>query len=156
TNAHVIIEQPATPAEDTHDTGSTTPSGVVPWIVSGRGAEALRDQATRLAERIGVDTGATAVDVGYSLARDRSTFDHRAVVIGTARAALERGLAAVTQGGEAPDVVRGTEVEGRTAFLFSGQGSQRPGAGRQLYDAHPVFADALDEVCAHFDGLLER
>ncbi|MGQ4406262.1 type I polyketide synthase [Streptomyces hayashii] len=155
TNAHVIVEQPPA-AEDARDTAATTPTGVVPWVVSGRGAEALRDQAARLAERIGVDPGATAVDVGYSLAHGRSTFDHRAVVFGADRAALERGLTAVARGGEAPDVVRGTETEGRTAFLFSGQGSQRAGAGRELYDAHPAFADALDEVCAHFDGLLER
>ncbi|WP_445037383.1 type I polyketide synthase, partial [Streptomyces hayashii] len=155
TNAHVIVEQPPA-AEDARDTAATTPTGVVPWVVSGRGAEALRDQAARLAERIGVDPGATAVDVGYSLAHGRSTFDHRAVVFGADRAALERGLTAVARGGEAPDVVRGTETEGRTAFLFSGQGSQRAGVGRELYDAHPAFADALDEVCAHFDGLLER
>ncbi|MBX4180226.1 CurL C-terminal domain-containing protein, partial [Streptomyces geysiriensis] len=114
------------------------PLPVVPWVLSGRNEAALRAQADRLAEHVAGREELTPLDVGFSLATTRSTFDHRAVVVGRDREELLSGLATVVSGG--------TPVQGKTAFVFSGQGSQRAGMGRELYDAFPVFAQALDEV----------
>ncbi|GAA0604022.1 hypothetical protein GCM10010174_20650 [Kutzneria viridogrisea] len=145
TNAHTIIEQ--APAEEQAPV-TGTPGAVLPWLVSGRSAEALRAQAERLLSRV---DGADPVDLAYSLATARSTFEHRAVVLGESAEDLRRGLTALVSGDRIPGVLRGNAFTGKTAFLFSGQGSQRAGMGRELYEAFPVFADALDAVLARFD-----
>ncbi|MDX8029263.1 SDR family NAD(P)-dependent oxidoreductase [Lentzea sp. BCCO 10_0856] len=114
-------------------------AGAAPLLVSAKSAEALRAQANKLLECEDV----RRMDLGYSLVTTRAALEHRAVVIGD-------GLEALAEGRVSPHVVEGVAVAGRrVAFLFSGQGSQRPGMGRELYEAFPVFAKAFDEVCAY-------
>jgi malonyl CoA-acyl carrier protein transacylase/acyl carrier protein len=130
---------------------------VLPWLLSARSAEALRDQAERLLRHVGENPRVPAADVGYSLALNRSAFEHRAAVTGTDREALLRGLTALAADQPSADLVRAVAAAGpKTAFLFPGQGSQRPGMGAELYARFPVFADAFDEVCAELDPLLDR
>ncbi|RZQ63965.1 type I polyketide synthase [Amycolatopsis suaedae] len=142
TNAHVVIEQ-APPASE-REPG--VPPGVVPWVLSARTEPALRDQAARLAAVDG-----SLCDVGYSLATARAAFERRAVVLAADRASAQRALAAIARDEPDPDVVRGAVRAGRTAFVFSGQGSQRLGMGRELHRRFPVFAEAFDAVLAELD-----
>uniref|UniRef100_UPI0039889BC5 type I polyketide synthase n=1 Tax=Streptomyces europaeiscabiei TaxID=146819 RepID=UPI0039889BC5 len=148
TNAHVILEE--APAESVEPTEPTEPAGlpVIPWVLSGRGAHALRSQAARLLDVVRSAPEADPMEIASALATTRTAFEHRAVVRGRDRAELVSALAALADGEPTPHVVSGIAGEGRTAFLFSGQGAQRPGMGRELYEAFPVFADAFDEVCA--------
>ncbi|MBN0049121.1 SDR family NAD(P)-dependent oxidoreductase, partial [Streptomyces actuosus] len=160
TNAHVVLEQPV--GEDRSVVGAgpvpspVSVSGVVPWVVSGRSREALRAQAGRLAEFVSGRAGVSPVEVGASLVRTRSVFEYRAVVWGADREELLGGLRSVAAGEQtSAGVVCGDVGEGgRTGFLFAGQGAQRLGMGRELYETHPVFADAFDAACAHFDSEL--
>ncbi|MDJ0460162.1 type I polyketide synthase [Streptomyces sp. H27-C3] len=163
TNAHTIIEQaPAVPdaEEDLAGQHATDPAaGPLPvaWTLSGRNSAALREQAERLLTHVLGLGDVTAVDVAHSLATSRAVLEHRAAVVGIDLHELVAGLKTVAEGKSAAQVVEGVSGrDGGTAFLFSGQGSQRLGMGRELYGSFPVFADVFDAVCAHVDGYLER
>ncbi|MFB7469422.1 type I polyketide synthase [Kitasatospora sp. NPDC056184] len=152
TNAHVIVEEAA--ATDEGDVQA--PSGVVVWPVSARTPAALRAQAGLLLDRFEDVSDDELPLIGRSLATARTHFEQRAVVVGSGREEVLAGLTALATGTDAPGIVHGTHMAGRTAFLFTGQGSQRVGMGEELSRAFPVFAAALDEVCAILDKGLER
>ncbi|MEU4776269.1 type I polyketide synthase, partial [Micromonospora sp. NPDC023644] len=181
TNAHVIIEQPEPVAElaselavasageavaaavepvaasaaeargEADGIGSAGAASVpVPWVVSGRSERGLVGQAARLASFVR-DRSVSSVDVSWSLATTRAALEHRAVVWGGSVEELTAGLSVVAEGRSA-----GVVSAGRRAVLFTGQGSQRVGMGRELYEAFPVFASAFDGVCAEIDAHLPR
>ena len=139
----MIIEE-CPPAEPTE---SAPQPPVVPWVVSAKSAAALAAQASRLAESIGAREQLDIADVGWSLA-GRSTFEHRAVVLGHDRGQLLAGLGELADGMPGGSVITGHATPaGKTAFVFPGQGSQWIGMGVELLDTAPVFADQMN-ACA--------
>ncbi|PJT50962.1 hypothetical protein CWI85_09525, partial [Streptomyces albidoflavus] len=162
TNAHVIVEQaPAAVPSDEPATGADDDgvAPVVPWLLSARDRDALRAQAERLLHHLTGDHPAAGgteaprpLDVAYSLATARTAFEHRVAVTGAGRDGLLAALGSVARG-EEPATTTG---EGLLALLFPGQGSQRLGMGRDLYERFPVFAEAFDAVCAGLDEHLDR
>ncbi|MFI6476257.1 type I polyketide synthase, partial [Streptomyces sp. NPDC050516] len=156
TNAHVILEQAPLAQEpgeqdeseqDENEQGDREPKAapklapvivpaVVPWLVSGKSEDALAAQR----EQITALTGLSPVDLGFSLATTRAHLEHRAVLL--------------SEGDETVEVARGfaEDTAGKTAVLFSGQGAQRVGMGRELYGRFPVFAGALDAVLERFEA----
>ncbi|MFE9747849.1 SDR family NAD(P)-dependent oxidoreductase [Saccharothrix saharensis] len=126
TNAHVVLEQAPAQAE------VERVDGPVPVVVSARTPQALADQLARLAE-----ADVPVADLAHTLGTGRALLEHRAVVAAESPADLR-------------DAVTLPRVrDGRTAFVFTGQGAQRVGMGLELAGAFPVFARAFDEVCEH-------
>ncbi|MGC0330784.1 acyl transferase domain-containing protein/short-subunit dehydrogenase/acyl carrier protein [Streptomyces sp. SAI-170] len=137
TNAHVVLEE----AEPEPVEAPAPVAGVVPWVVSARSAEALAGQAEKLAAfAAGTDTGIG--EIGAALLKQRAVFGHRAVVLGETRDELVAGLSSVVGDRVTP---------GGVGVLFTGQGAQRLGMGRELYVAFPAFAEAFDAVAGELE-----
>src|SRR5690606_14964215 len=135
TNAHVILEQaPENAPSDTP--GNVEHDWPVPVVLSARSEAGL----TAVAEQVKATLpGTPLVDVAYSLAASRADLERRAVVVAADRDELVSAPLST-------DAV----AEGKTAWLFPGQGSQRLGMGRELAQTFPVFAQAMEEALAGF------
>ncbi|MEU9595790.1 type I polyketide synthase [Streptomyces sp. NPDC048109] len=179
TNAHLILEEaprddsgaPRTPRRGVRPGPGRnipgTPDGAVAWVVSARGERALREQARRLRSWADREASATTgaadgvaagrvglADIAGALARGRAELEHRGVVIAS-EGRLDQlldGLRALAEGEPAPGVVEGVaRGDAGLAVLFTGQGAQRLGMGRELHAHYPVFAEAFDAACAALD-----
>ncbi|TCP45033.1 acyl transferase domain-containing protein [Tamaricihabitans halophyticus] len=153
TNAHILLEQAPEeePATEPDEPVARPEPSVLPIPLSGRTPEVLRAVAARATQ---LESDSLA-DVAYSYATTRSDFAHRAVVLAADMTEARTGIAALAAGTPHSTVLTGVADGGRTAALFSGQGAQRIGMGRELYERFPLFAEALDAVLAEFPGLRE-
>ncbi len=151
TNAHLIIEEP--PEQPVPDREERELPPAIPWAISAKTPEALAAYAGRLAAHV-ERSETDPIDVAHTLLRSRASLPHRAVVAGTDTEELLAALDALAQGKNHPGLARAKATHGKTAFLLSGQGAQRAGMGRGLYDAFPVYAEVFDEVCAALEAEL--
>ncbi|MFF2653499.1 SDR family NAD(P)-dependent oxidoreductase [Streptomyces sp. NPDC058045] len=172
TNAHALLEEAPAPDDTLAEQGAQlasperlftetgAESGVgsggesrhappLPFVVSARSPEALRDLARRLGERLTAAPDAVLTNLAASLLASRALFEHRAVVLAADRDTLLAELARLAAGDPGPATVAGTALPDapRPVLVFPGQGSQWTGMARELLDASPVFARRVEE-CA--------
>ncbi len=182
TNAHVILEEAPAPAA-VQGTDGAVPAEGGAGAESGKGPEgadspeapaapplpntlalplsaksepALREAAANLAAHLQSNPDLDPRDVAFSLATTRALFEQRAVVSGESREHLVATLSAFGRGEPTANATTGTARSGKLAYLFTGQGAQRPGMGSELYESSPLFAQALEEACEALDPHLDR
>nr|WP_051366122.1 type I polyketide synthase [Hamadaea tsunoensis] len=151
TNAHVIVEEaPVFETVPVEEQPAEVGAGPTLWLLGGKSPAAVRGQAAALARHLRT-TPLDPVDLGWSLSASRARFDHRAAVLaGTPTGAVE-ALDALAAGREHAQAVAGRVVGGRLGVVFTGQGSQRVGMGRDLYDDFPVYREAFDTLTRALD-----
>ncbi|MBE1874098.1 ketoacyl-synthetase C-terminal extension domain-containing protein, partial [Myceligenerans pegani] len=132
TNAHVILEAPPEPTP-VEPAPRRTPDPVV-LSLSAADDAALRGQAARLARHLRDRPEVSVADVGRALVETRTRFDRSGTVVGSDRTELLTALDALAAGDATP-----VDARAKTAFVLTGQGSQRVGMGRELYGSEPVF-----------------
>ncbi|MFD7921938.1 type I polyketide synthase, partial [Streptomyces sp. NPDC059740] len=132
TNAHLILEQgPTEPAPQE----AAAPEHPVPWVLTARTDQALRDRARDLAARMADTDTPDPVGAAHALATTRTVFPHRAAVVADSHDSLVEGVRALAAGRTAPGLLRhdaGVSVGGGLGVVFAGQGSQRVGMGGVL------------------------
>ncbi|GAA0440365.1 hypothetical protein Acor_12830 [Acrocarpospora corrugata] len=133
-NAHLVLETAPPPDE------AAAPAGPQVLPISAATDAAFRAHAARLASWLGDHPDADLADVAHTLRIGRAAHDHRRALVCADPAEAVRGLRAAASSGAA------NRVKGRprVAFLLPGVGDQYPGLGRELYQAEPVYAEAVD------------
>jgi acyl transferase domain-containing protein len=157
TNAHIVVEAapPAAAPADASAEGADRTHHVL--ALSAATPSALRELAARYEAVCAGQRPPAAADLAFSSNTGRASFDYRLAVVGSSTAELARGLRAHLSGQEDQSVLAGHVTElPRIAFLFTGQGSQYAGMGRELYEAEPAFRAAMDRCDALLTPQLGR
>jgi acyl transferase domain-containing protein/acyl carrier protein len=158
TNAHVILEEaPALAARVDAERSALAPRPLEIVCVSGHLGGALDRQVGRLAEAFGREPALDVHDAAYTLGTGRTHLALRRAFVVKDRAQL----AAMLTASAASEGREGTSAAGRAAsqplriaFLYTGQGSQHAGMGRELFALEPVFREALERCASVMDALL--
>lgn len=143
TNAHVVLaDAPETPSVESQ---WKRPRHLLP--ISAKTEAALDAMVAAYAEHLNGNPGLELADICHTAGIGRNHFGHRLALQADTTAAAADQLRRLAAGESVAGVSRGTSPEHeslRVACLFTGQGSQFSGMGRQLYETQPVFRRTLD------------
>lgn len=146
TNAHIIFAE--APVRSTSALPEAKPEAEL-FVLSARTPEALRAQAKAAAARFSSLPLSDWAGATYAARAGRTAFAERlSLVAGTPQAAATI-LDKFAESGKARGLGLGRVGERpRSAFVFTGQGSQYAGMGRRLYAQLPLFREIIDTCAA--------
>lgn len=147
TNVHMLVQEGPAPSAP----GPARPYHLL--ALSARTEKALQELSVRYAAHLEGSEDTAIEDICFSASIGRARFPYRLAVTGASRSALRDALA-LAAAGETPR--RAVHGRPKIAFLFTGQGSQYAGMGRQLDVTQKVFREALDRCDAAFAPHLGR
>lgn len=127
------------------------------WPLSAKTPAGLPAVAQRLADHLERNPGVSLRDLAFTYQTGKAGAGHRVTLVSSTRGDLIaqcRALATPPPPSAFAGASRRADEPVRTAFLFTGQGSQYAGMGAELYAASPVFRDAIDRCAAVLDRLL--
>ncbi len=169
TNAHVVVEEYRSPRRSSAPpptiersaSGEAAAPTVAPLIVpvSGRGKEPLAELAARWAKHLTEHPDLALPDIARTAAMGRNHFTHRAALIAHSTDELTRQLDALARGNAVSGLVRGQAKLGQrpaVAMLFTGQGAQYVGMGRQLAARFPIVDETLRRCATAVADQLEH
>jgi len=154
TNAHVVIEEaPVTAVAAEADSPNTF--GVLP--LSARSGEALIAMAGQYRDWLAAHPDEHIIDVCLTAGAGRSHFEHRAALVVADVDQARDLLAELAENRSVAGVMRGVCGDRpKTAWLFTGQGSQYPGMARELFDSEPVFTETVRRCAEAVDDIVTR
>ena len=156
TNAHMILEE--APAVAAPQNVVERPRNLL--TLSAPSEEALTTLAERFGGHLEAHPEEPIEDVCYSANAGRAQWPCRLSVLGDSRAQIRTRLGEFASTGSAPAGVikRRSEASERRkpAFLFTGQGSQYVGMGRELYETQPTFRRVLDQCAQLLEKEIDR
>lgn len=144
TNAHVILEEAPLP-KSVPVAVADRPQHLL--TLSAKTEEALNQLARRYKNYLATHPNSDIADICFTSHTGRSHFNHRLSVLASSSTELMEQLAAFASGQKATGVLQGRLQEQNPSgivFLFTGEGSQYKGMGRQLYETQPTFRSCLD------------
>lgn len=144
TNAHVVIEEAPEPAA--RSGMQELPNYLLPLTAASESA--LGELVKRYRDYL-ADEGAkkSPGDICFTASTGREILGWRAAVVASSTAELRDRLDSIVLSQDEVDVVgprKALAAQSRVAFMFTGQGAQHPGMGRELYDTQPAYRAAID------------
>lgn len=155
TNAHLIIEE--APAITFADPAEDRPFHLL--SLSAKSEKVLKTLANRYADDMAVSQSRALADVCFTANTGRAQFNHRLAVVAKSTDQVKQSLEAFAKGEITPDMATGRYEKKNApvvAFIFTGQGSQYIGMGRELYETQPTFRKNIDRCDEILRPLLSK